>query len=122
MSEATNLVTIPLNSSMNVFIHDRAAGQTALISQNMMGVAGNHWSSFGRFSGDERFVLFHSQASNLVSGDTNAANDVFVFERVTGYIVRVNTTSSGEQGNAIVVRELLMMRDESLCSSQKPVI
>jgi Tol biopolymer transport system component len=98
-SEATNLVTIPLNSSMNVFIHDRATGQTALVSQNTAGIAGNHWSSFSRFSGDERLVIFHSQASNLVSGDTNSANDVFVFEVPTGYILRVNTTPDGEQGN-----------------------
>jgi Tol biopolymer transport system component len=98
-SVATNLVTIPLNSSMNVFLHDRSTGQTVLISQNTMGIAGNHWSGFARLSGDEQFIIFHSQASNLVTGDNNGFNDVFVFERSTGYLVRVNTTPGGDQGN-----------------------
>lgn len=98
-SLATNLVTIPLNSSMNVFLHDRSTGQTVLISQNTMGIAGNHWSGFARFSDDEQSIIFHSQASNLVTSDNNGFNDVFVFERLTGYLVRVNTTTSGEQGN-----------------------
>jgi len=98
-SVATNLVATPLNSSMNVFIHDRFTGRTALVSQNTMGVAGNHWSSFARFSSNERFVVFHSQASNLVSEDTNGLGDIFVLDRLTHYIVRVNTTLDGEQGN-----------------------
>ena len=37
-------------------------------------------------SADGRFVAFASQASNLVPGDTNSVQDVFVFDRQTGQL------------------------------------
>lgn len=100
-SLATNLVANPLNSSTNVFLHDRATGQTTLVSQNTMGEAANNWSGYNRFSSDERFVLFNSQANNLILGDTNGQGDIFVFDRLIGYITRVNITPDGEQSNGI---------------------
>lgn len=108
-SVATNLVTVPLNSSMNVFIHDRITEQTSLVSQNSLGIAGNHWSSFSRFSGDVQFIIFHSQASNLAPGDTNGEGDIFVFDRLTGYVTRVNVTTDGEQSNGISAQGVLDM-------------
>lgn len=49
------------------------------------------------FSGDGRFFVFESNASNLVPGDTNGKADVFVLDRQTGSISRVSTSSSGGQ-------------------------
>jgi len=50
-------------------------------------------------SDDGRFVAFESVATNLVSGDTNAATDIFVHDNVTGATVRVSIDSSGNQSN-----------------------
>ena len=48
---------------------------------------------------DGRVVAFSSQASNLVTGDTNDRSDVFVRDLTTGITTRVSITSAGEQGS-----------------------
>jgi Tol biopolymer transport system component len=52
-------------------------------------------------SGDGRFVAFVSQASNLLGPglDTNAAEDVFVADLVTGSVERVSVSTAGVEGN-----------------------
>src|SRR5690606_11863360 len=52
-------------------------------------------------SADGRFVAFQSVATNLVPGDTNGNNDVFVHDRQTGVTQRVSVASDGAQGNGI---------------------
>jgi hypothetical protein len=42
------------------------------------GLPGNGTSGGPSFSEDGRYLLFHSFAFNLVAGDTNAFDDVFV--------------------------------------------
>ncbi len=44
-------------------------------------------------------MTFHSQASNLVTGDTNGQWDVFVHDRQLRKTVRVSVSSAGGQGN-----------------------
>src|SRR5262249_32007494 len=51
-------------------------------------------------SADGRYVAFHSDATNLVFGDTNGCTDVFVYDRQTGATARVSVASDGAQGNA----------------------
>jgi Tol biopolymer transport system component len=51
-------------------------------------------------SADGRFVAFVSDASNLVSGDTNTLSDVFVRDRQNGTTERVSVDSDGAQWNA----------------------
>src|SRR5206468_8005529 len=50
-------------------------------------------------SADGRLVAFHSDATNLVAGDTNGATDVFVHDRQTGTTERVSVPSGGTEGN-----------------------
>ena len=50
-------------------------------------------------SGDNRYVAFVSDASNLAQNDTNLAKDVFVRDLQTGAVERVSVASDGEQGN-----------------------
>ncbi len=50
-------------------------------------------------SGDGRFVVFQSNAGNLVPNDTNAKRDVFLHDRHTGDIVRVSVATNGGEGN-----------------------
>jgi Tol biopolymer transport system component len=49
-------------------------------------------------SGDGRYVAFMSRATNLVSGDTNGADDVFVHDLQTGQTERVSVSSTAAQG------------------------
>jgi len=57
----------------------------------------NCWTN--AISGDGRFVVFYSEATNLVPGDTNGTWDVFVHDTVTGETERVSVASDGTQGN-----------------------
>ena len=50
-------------------------------------------------SGNGRYVVFTSSATNLVPGDTNAVTDVFIRDRVSGKTRRVSVSSSGAQAN-----------------------
>jgi Tol biopolymer transport system component len=83
---------------MDVFVRDRKAGETELISVSSGGVQGNDRSYVGSLSAKGRFVAFYSDASNLVEGDTNGAMDVFVRDRRTGETELVSLSSHGIQG------------------------
>lgn len=98
-SDASNLVAGDSNATRDVFVHDRQTGVTELVSVGAGGVLGNGASSAGAVSDDGRFVAFYSAASNLVTGDTNNALDVFLRDRVAGTTVRLSVSGSGVQGN-----------------------
>ena len=51
-------------------------------------------------SDDGRYVAFLSPATNFVAGDTNAAWDVFLRDRLTATTERISVDSAGMQGNA----------------------
>lgn len=70
-----------------------------LVSVNRRGQAGNFASSAPALSSDGRFVAFYSDASDLVTGDTNEMRDVFVRDRVLGQTERVSVSDSSAQAN-----------------------
>ena len=98
-SDASNLVPGDANGTIDVFIRDRKLGTTELISISSSGQQGNGFNSGGAISADGRFVAFDTQADNLVPGDTNGHNDVFVRDRLKGTTERVSISSQGVQGN-----------------------
>jgi Tol biopolymer transport system component len=100
-SSASNLVPNDSNGAVtDVFLRDRANGVTSLVSQSTNGVHGNGSSSDPFISGDGRFVVFESSASNLVPNDTNGETDIFVRDRQNGTTSRVSVNTSEVQGNA----------------------
>ena len=99
-SVPTNLVPGDTNGFGDVFVHDRMTGTTERVSVALDGTQGNARSLSPAISADGRFVAFASTASNLVAGDTNGRQDVFVRDRMTGTTERVSVASDGTQGNA----------------------
>jgi Tol biopolymer transport system component len=99
-SDATNLVTGDTNATHDVFVHDRVSGATTCVSVNGSGTPGSGVSSAPRISGDGRYVSFTSGAANLVGGDTNGVQDIFVHDRVSGKTIRVSQSSAGTGANA----------------------
>ena len=79
-SSATNLVPGDTNNRSDVFVHDRQTGQTTRVSVAGDGSQGNNTSYYSSISADGRFLAFLSGSSNLVTGDTNGVQDVFVRE------------------------------------------
>jgi Tol biopolymer transport system component len=99
-SSATGLIgplAFDTNGVDDVFCRDLVNGSTGRVS--VSDVQGNGASSDPSISADGRFVAFHSDASNLVSGDTNSRTDIFVRDRSANTTERVSLDSSGTQGN-----------------------
>jgi Tol biopolymer transport system component len=98
-SLATNLVSGDTNGAYDIFVRDRTAGTTTLVSKNSAGVEGDSGSYSASISADGRYVTFQSSATNLVSGDTNGMGDIFVRDRQTGTTYLVSRDSAGVEGN-----------------------
>jgi Tol biopolymer transport system component len=98
-SDASNLVPGDTNGEADVFVHNRTTGTTSRVSVRSDGDQANGFSYGPSISSDGRYVAFHAFATNLVSGDTNGAGDVFVHDRTTGTTSRVSVGSNGEQVN-----------------------
>jgi len=98
-SWATNLVLGDTNLLRDTFVHDRVTGETTRVSVASDGTQANGNPSNPIISTDGRYVAFESWASNLVVGDTNSTNDIFVHDRVTGETSRLSVASDGTQGN-----------------------
>lgn len=77
-SEATNLVPDDTNGVSDIFVHDRKTGKTRRVSVGPKGLQSNGGSLFQALTASGRAVVFTSDASNLVPGDTNGVADVFV--------------------------------------------
>ena len=74
-----------LNGGTDVFFWDRLTGSVTLVSRSVSGATtGNNVSFSAVVSGDGSAVVFSSRADNLVAGsDTNAKEDIFVWDRAT---------------------------------------
>ena len=80
-SYATNLVRGDTNGARDVFVRNRRAGTTSLVSRSPSGRSGNDVSEQPAISGNGRYVAFASIATDLVPGDVNATEDVFTRDR-----------------------------------------
>ncbi|MDA3936328.1 MAG: cell wall-binding repeat-containing protein, partial [Actinomycetota bacterium] len=96
-SGATNLVSGDTNGKYDVFVHDRQTGATERVSVASTSDEGDGYSYESDISADGRYVTFESNATDLVSSDTNGQPDVFVHDRQTGVTERVSVASSGDQ-------------------------
>ncbi|MGA2285495.1 MAG: hypothetical protein ABSG55_04420, partial [Dehalococcoidia bacterium] len=104
-SGASNLVADDTNGVPDIFVHDLQTGQTTRVSVDSAGNQADsqtgYYGSTGdpRISADGTYIAFDSYATNLVPGDTNGDEDVFVHDRQTGQTTRVSVDSAGVQEN-----------------------
>ncbi|MEZ6080454.1 MAG: hypothetical protein R3C56_33720 [Pirellulaceae bacterium] len=78
-------------------------GAPALISQAESGLAAaNNYTSFQTeqsLSADGRFLVFSSDASDIVSGDSNGYRDVFLRDLRLGTVTLISRNAVGETAN-----------------------
>jgi Tol biopolymer transport system component len=98
-SGASNLVSGDTNGYSDIFVRDRYSSTTRLVSVASLGTQGNNECLESSISSDGRYVVFDSDASNLVPGDTNVMEDLFVHDCQNGVTERVSVDSFGEQAS-----------------------
>ena len=97
------LVSNDRNHAYDVFVRDLAAGTNELISPHdpaFPSASPNGLSALAAFasSTDGRWVVFSSEADNLVFNDTNGFRDIFVRDQLGGSNLLVSVSTNG--GNA----------------------
>src|SRR5438093_3374390 len=76
-----------------------AAGTTERVSVDSDEVQATGRSLYPEISDDGRYVVFASDASNLVRRDRNSVWDVFLRDRQLGTTERISVSSSGAEAN-----------------------
>ena len=77
------------------------ASSLTRISVDSGGTSANNVATGGVMSGDGRYVVFQSTATNLVGGDVNGFFDVFLRDTLTGTTTLLSTATGGTQGNNV---------------------
>ncbi|MEW6743266.1 MAG: calcium-binding protein [Planctomycetota bacterium] len=94
-SVATGQGTIPADQP----VWDQVTTRVSVDPAGADGDDGSELWGNQAISGDGRFVVFRSYATNLVAGDTNRMPDAFLRDRLTGETTRVSVSSDGRQPN-----------------------
>jgi Tol biopolymer transport system component len=99
VSESADLVPGDTNGRQDVFVRDLVRRTTTRVSIGPGGAQANGDSSAPSISGNGRRIAFVSQASNLVSSDSNNTEDVFVHDLDAGNTSRVSVSNKGRQSS-----------------------
>ena len=87
------------NNRDDIYVYDFDADETTRASVSSTGAQSWSYSRSPSISADGQVVAFHSDADNLVPGDTNGTTDVFVHDLTTSETSRVSVASDGTQGS-----------------------
>lgn len=99
-SQADNLVGSDSNEVEDIFVRDITSGTMSRVSVSTVGGQANRGSEGAFLAAGGRHVVFTSFASNLVEGDTNRCQDVFLRDLETGMTECVSRSASGAFGDA----------------------
>ncbi len=117
---ASALTTTAPGGKKQLYVRDRQLGTTVIASVNAAGQAANAdvdgaepFNVRFDISGDGRYVVFATAATNLGAGDSNANLDVFRKDLQTGALVLVSVNSLGVQANASVLGDPSISGDGS---------
>ena len=98
-SNSGELVPNDANGHEDLFVRDRVSGKTTQVNVSSSGAVANGPLGAASISGDGRYVVFASPATNLVPDDTNGKVDIFLRDLQNGTTTRVSLAASGGQGN-----------------------
>ncbi len=114
-SAASDLVAGDTNAATDIFVRDTVNNTTTLVSIGTNGAIGNGASRGATITPDGRYVAFVSAAANLVVGDTNGIQDVFVRDLQLGVTTLASPGAqrfTGDSGTPLTLAS----------SSESPVI
>ncbi|HET9772473.1 MAG TPA: hypothetical protein VFS16_16385, partial [Acidimicrobiia bacterium] len=103
---AGNLVDDDFNGAVDIYLAQVGTAGPASVTRVSVPVSGGEASGFAAaassapaVSADGNVIAFESDSSNLVGGDTNGVNDIFVRDRGASKTSRVSVATGGEQAN-----------------------
>ncbi|MET0929111.1 MAG: hypothetical protein ABWX74_06305, partial [Aeromicrobium sp.] len=88
-----------LNGVGDLYSWDRLTGISTKISLAVDGGDADGGSGSADISADNRYIVFESDATNLVAGDTNGKSDIFSWDRQTGLTIKVTSAVGGGASN-----------------------
>ena len=80
----------------NIFLYDRDTGISQLVSKGLDETAADRQSGSPSISDDGRWVVFSSNASNLVENDQNQRSDIFLFDSKQGDLQLISQDDNGQ--------------------------
>jgi hypothetical protein len=99
-SQASNLVAGDTNNVADIFVKDTTTGVTGHVSKSKLGALGNLPSKDAVLSDDGHYVVFSSQATNLLLAGTQLASNRYRIYRKdlqTGDVILLSVLSSGAE-------------------------
>ncbi|NOQ63187.1 MAG: DUF4214 domain-containing protein [Methyloprofundus sp.] len=101
VSKASNLSSDDQAYSDDIFVYDRITRITSRVSKENSSAQGKFESGSinPTISADGHYISYESSNTNLVADDNNAANDIFVYDRLTAATTRISVDSSGNQAS-----------------------
>lgn len=99
-SDSDYLVDNDANTFGDVYVHDMNTDETELQSVGINGTSGNDLSFWSSISTDGRYVVFMSQATDLVPADMNDSWDIFLRDRTNGITKLISNGYDGKQANS----------------------
>lgn len=110
-SASGNLLDLDFNTTTDVFmsLRDSLNGEVESLERisnatNRV-VASNGASTEAAISADGRYIAFQSAGTNIITGDTNAKTDIFVYDTEFFTMVRcVNSSSTQGDGDSLLAK------------------
>lgn len=105
-SFSANIVTGDTNGLWDIFVYEHSTGTRKRVTLTSTGGERNQGNESASrvvspaISGDGRFVAYATTSTNVVPGDTNGLQDVFVVDVDSLAVQRVSTATGGAQVNA----------------------
>lgn len=113
MSQNTNVVSSPTvpspGTNVHIYLTDTQLGTTTLVDQSAIGVLANNDSTSNyslNVSDDGRYVLFSSNATNLLSSGnpSSAAPNFYIKDMQSGQVINPTVSNSGSRANGSLTR------------------
>ena len=94
-SYATNLVANDNNDKCDIFLYDNNTGKITRLTVSNMGNEANDHSKNPTINGNGNLIAFISDANNLVEGDTNNYSGLFIYNRNSSSLEKVDDSYLG---------------------------
>ena len=99
-STATNLVPRDGDGVSGIFVFDRDTDTIEIVSVDGLGDEGDAQSSIATISGNGRYVVFSSDANNIVTGIVTGFTDLFVYDRDTNTTEQITMSTLGVESDS----------------------